>query len=171
MTDVHYDPGVKHYLKHQIYELLYKPSADKMKFKLDTIINRNTLIGKYTHKSFTYKGVSYSSEPTAPPRKSNSLIPELKGDMDDYLTELEALNGYEVPYVLGFITAVLNASNHFPDYLKILPEIAHKPVKESMNKHPWKSEELTDQAVEEFKEKFKVPIQLMKQRVIKNMIT
>src|SRR4030095_5111123 len=171
MEQLQHDPRTKQQIKDALYAFLYEPVQKQFKSRIDILITRNTLLGGYSHKSFSYKGVVYNSDSTHPPLKKNRLLPQLRASMDEYLTDLEELNSHELPYVLGFINQVLNASNDFKDYLRLLPESVHHPLQQLMATCPCRTVHLTDEKVEQLKEKNKESIDLMKQRLVLNLIS
>src|SRR4030095_9987488 len=170
MEQLQHDPRSKQQIKDALYAFLYEPVQKQFKSRIDILITRNTLLGGYSHKSFIHKGVLYNSDSTPPPLKKNRLLPQLRVLMDEYLKDLEFLNSHELPYVLGFINQVLNASNDLKDYLRLLPESVHYPIEQLMATCPCKTVQLTEERVVQLKEKNKKPINLMKQRLVNNLL-
>jgi len=170
MEPLQYDPRTKQQIKDALYVFLYTPLLLKFKTRLDIIIVRNALLGGYSHKSFSYKGVLYSCDSEAPPRKANRLIPQLKEQMDEYLAEINYLNQQEIPFVLGYINRVLNASNELGDYLRLLPPIVHRPVESLIATCPCQAKKLTDEQVAQFQEQSKESIELIKRRMVTNLL-
>jgi hypothetical protein len=165
-----HDPKTKSQIKDILYGLLYAPVQRQFKQRLDTISVHNTVVGGYTHKSFMYRNVLYSCDTTAAPRKMNRLMPAVMIDMADYLKDLKQLNEKEVPYVLGYINQVLNSTNNLADYLRLLPEAVHAPLKVFIASCPCHTQTLHSDTVTLLKEKNKDPINLMKQRMVTNLI-
>lgn len=170
MQPLQYDPRTKQQIKDALYEMLYSPVQKQFKVRLDTIIIRNTLLGGYDHKSFNYKGVQYSCEPGTPPRKWNRLVPQLRAQMDEWLADVEALNSKELPYVLGYINQVLNASSDLMDYLRLFPDCAHQTIKKLAETCPCQTKQLSDERVAMMWKQNEAPINLMKQRMVTNLI-
>jgi hypothetical protein len=170
MEPLQYDPRTKQIIKDSLYDFLYTPVQRHFKIRLDTIILRNSLLGGYGHKSFTYKGVHYSCDNGPPPRKWNRLLPQLKEQMDEYLFDLSQLNEKELPFVLGFINQVLNSSNDLGDYLRLLPESVHQPIKHLIASCPCQTKKLSDKQVELFQEQNKPHIDLIKKRMFTNLL-
>lgn len=166
-----YDPRTKQQIKEALYSFLYEPAQRQFKTKLDTLIIRNALLGGYSHKSFTYKGKFYTCDNTSPPRKMNRLVPQLVPAMNEFIKELKHLNEIELPYTLGYINQVLNASQDPQDYLRLLPAAVHRPLKQLTLTCPCKARHLTEEDVLNLQEKNKHSIDLIKQRMVKNLIT
>lgn len=171
MEQLLYDPRTKQQIKEALYSFLYDPVQKQFKVRLDTLILRNTLLGGHKHKSFSYRGVDYSCDPTPPPRKRNQLLHALQPEMNQYLKDMKELNEKELPYVLGLINQVLNSSNDLKDYLRLLPESVHRPVQSLIATCPCQAKSLTDEAVKSFIIKNQNAINLMKQRQVLNLIS
>jgi len=170
MEPLQYDPRTKQQIKDTLYEFLYSPVESQFKTRLDTLIIRNTLLGGYGHKSFHYKGVLYSCDADPNPRKWNRLLSELRPQMDEYLRDVQKLNDQELPYVLGYINRVLNASKFLGDHLKLLPECVHRPLEKIIATCPCQGEELTEEMTAELLQQNKASIELIKQRMVTNLI-
>ena len=170
VEDLQHDPRTKQQIKDMLYAFLYDPVQRQFKTRLDTLINRNILISGASHKSFTYKGCFYTNDLTPPPRKMNRLVPQLHADMDAYLTEVKLLNDKEVPYVLGFINQVLNSSNNLHDYLRLLPSSVHQPIQKLIDSCPYRTKKLTDEQVQELQARNKQSIDLVKARMVTNLL-
>lgn len=170
MEQLQHDPRTKQLIKDTLYEFLYRPIENQFKNRLEVLIVRNTLLGGYSHKSFNYKGVLYSSDNGAPPRKSNRLMLQLKPAMDEYLFDLKQLNERELPFVIGFINQVLNASNDLQDYLHIFPESIHQPLEKLIATCPCQAKQLSDEKIVELREKNRASINMMKARMVTNLL-
>lgn len=165
-----HDPRTKQQIKDMLYAFLYDPVQKQFKARLDSLIQRNTVILGAGHTSFTYKGNLYSNDPKAPPRKLNRLVPQLAAEMDSYLHDLKQLNDQEVPYVLGFINQVLNSSNDLHDYLRVLPSSLHQPIQQLIASCPCRTKRLTEEQVQEMQAKNQHYIDLVKQRMATNLL-
>lgn len=165
-----HDPRTKQQIKDAIYGFLYEPILSQFQTRLDGIIVKNCVLLGNSEKSFIYKGVTYSTSNTQLPLKMNRLQKQLFMDMEDYLKEIRQLNNYELPYVLGFIGQVLNSSNHPNDYLRILPSAIHRPVEKLIQTCPCRANKLTQEDVEALQNNNKVPINLIKQRMVNNLL-
>jgi hypothetical protein len=170
MEPLQHDPRTKQLIKDSLYDFLYTPVQRQFKTRLDTIIIRNTLLGGYGHKSFNYKGVHYSCDNGAPPRKWNRLLPQLRDQMDGYLQDLNQLNDTELPFVLGFINQVLNSSNDLGDYLSLFPESVHQPIQKLIETCPCQAKQLSDEQVALLQEQNKKHIELIKKRMVTNLL-
>ena len=170
VEDLQHDPRTKQQIKDMLYAFLYDPVQKQYQQQLHSIIVRNTQAIHASHRFFMYKGVVYSMENSPSPRRMNRLIPSLYPEMDKYLSEVTQLNSKEVPYVLGFITQVLNASNHFPDYFKAFPSVLHSPLEKMVATYPCRNTQLSEEQIQSIQEKNKHSIELLKQRVVTNLI-
>ena len=165
-----HDPRTKSQIKELLYAFLYEPVQRQFKTRLDSLIKRNTVILGASHQSFIYKGNLYSNDPAAPPRKLTRLVPQLHADMDAYLADLKQLNDKEVPYVMGFINQVLNASNDLHDYLRLLPASVHQPIQQLIDSYPCRTKHLSDEQVREMQTKNQQSIDLVKSRMVTNLL-
>jgi hypothetical protein len=170
MEPLQYGPRTKQQIKDALYEFLYKPAHEQLQRKLETLIIRNTLLAGNSHKSFQYKGESYNADVTQPPLRRNRLVPQLKAQMDEYLEELRQINEEELPYVLGYINQVLNASNDLTDYLRLLPPAVHRPIQQFIKDCPCRAKQLSDERVEEIQRLNQNSINLIKARMVTNLI-
>ena len=57
METLQHDPRTKQQIKDMLYAFLYEPVQRQFKTRLDTLINRNTLISGASHHSLPTKGV------------------------------------------------------------------------------------------------------------------
>ena len=170
MEKLQHDPRTKQYIKDKLYSFIYTPVQEQLKKQLDSIIQKNSAILFASHNSFIYRGEFYSCDNNKPPRKINSLSKQLYPAMDEYLKEVKKLNTIELPYVLGFINQVLNASDDLQDYLRVFPDAIHKPLEQIIASCPCRSKHLSEDAVLALQTKNKTPIDLMKQRLVINLI-
>ena len=90
--------------------------------------------------------------------------------MDLYLKDLNTLNTHEIPYVLGFINQVLNASNDLPDYLRVLPASIHQPIQDMINSCGCRTTQLTEETVAHLQQSNQRSIELLKQRLMLNLL-
>lgn len=165
-----HDPRTKQQIKDVLYELLYTPIQKQFKQRLKQITVENAVLAGYTHNSFMYKNVLYNCDTNVLPRKMNRLVVQLQPAMNEYLKELKQLNEKELPYVLGFINQVLNSSNELHDYLRLLPPSVHYPIQGLINTCPCLGKKLTEETVALLQEKNLGPIQLMKNRMVTNLL-
>lgn len=170
MDTLDHDPKTKSQIKDALFTFLYDPVRKQFKTRIETLIGRNTLIGGFAHKHFVYQGALYNAEPTTPPVRKNRLVPQLREPMDEYLRDLAELNNHELPYVLGFINQVLNASNALDDYLQVLPESTHQPVRQLAATCPCRIAVLSPEKIEQLKLKNEESINLIKRRLVTNLL-
>ena len=163
-------PRTKQQIKDLLYAFLYAPVQQQFKHRLDALITRNTVIQGATHKSFIYKGIVYACDSSPVPRRMNRLAIQLVPDMDEYLADLKQLNDHELPYVLGFINQVLNASNDLHDCLRLLPQSVHQPIEKLIATCPRRAKHLTEEAVQDIQSKNHQSIALIKQRMVANLL-
>jgi hypothetical protein len=157
-------------IKEALYGYIYGPLKKKHEQRLEKIIKRNCVLGNFTHLHFTYKGQLYNIDNTPPPLKRNRLVLQLRDAMDQYLLDQEEINAYEVPHVVGYISQVLNASNSFVDYMKIFPEAIHAPLHDLINTCPCRTSYLSEEKISLLKEKTRTPVDLIKQRLVSNLL-
>ena len=165
-----HDPRTKSQIKDMLCNFLYEPVRKQFKHRLDTLISRNTAIIGASHQSFTYRGNLYNNDPAPVPRKLNRLVPQLVPEMESYLADLNLVNSKEMPYVVGFINQVLNASNDLHDYLRILPASLHPPIQNLIATCPFRTKRLSDDEVQEMQTKNQQSIDLVKQRMVTNLL-
>ena len=171
MTEqLQHDPRTKQQIKDVLYEYLYAPLDKQFKKRLQQIAMKNAVLNGYSHASFIFKNVVYNCDTTALPRKMNRLHVQLHPVMNEYLKEAKQLNEKELPYVLGFITQILNSSNELHDYLRLLPQSVHHPVQSLIDTCPCKGKKLSDETVDLLNQKNKGPIALIKQRMVNNLL-
>lgn len=168
---LHHDPRTKLQIKEALFDFLYAPVKLQFKQRLDALIVKNTLLGGYSHKSFMHKNVLYNCDTAPLPRKMNRLVPALTNDMADYLRDAKQLDEKEIPYVIGYINQVLNSSNDLCDYYRLLPESVHAPLQQLINTCPCKARRLSDEVVALLQDKNQHTIDLMRQRMVINLIS
>ena len=165
-----HDPRTKQQIKDMLLDSLYKPVRKHFNERLENLINRNVVLVGASHKSFVYKGKLYTCDSTPPPRRSIRLHPTLKDEVEKYLQELNHLNTTELPYVLGFITHVLNSSNDFCDYFRLFPEALHDPLRKLVSTCTCRAKKLSEDAVKSIKENNEKAIQIIKERMVLNLL-
>lgn len=170
MESLQHDPKIKQQIKDILYDLLYAPVHRRFQNQLNQLIIQNTLAGKFTHKSFIYKGELYTCDTTPAPRKMNRLLPQFHANMEAYIAEVTALNKSELPYVLGFINQTMNASNELHDYLRVFPSSIHGPIKHLIDTCTCRTKKLTEAEVAELLANNESARQLMMQRMAINLI-
>lgn len=166
-----YDPRTKKRIKDALYEFLYGPVQIQMDKTLKGLIIKNSLIFRNGQTVFTYKGETYTYTPGEKyPRPMNRLDKSLHNEMDVYLDELTRLNTEEIPYVVNYIKQVLNSSDSFADYYRLLPDSVHHPIKELEKGCPCRSVTLTPDMAAVIQQKNTKPIELMRNRMVYNLL-
>lgn len=170
MDRLEHDPRTKQQVKDALYEFVYAPVQRQFKARLDAIIIKNTLMGGYGHRHFIYRGEVYNIEETPPPVRKNRLQPALRVPMEEYLADVTELNQHELPYVLNFITQVLNSSCDLNDYMRVLPESVHYPLNQLASTCPCRSTTLAEDKVAHLMAKNQEPINMIKRRLVTNLL-
>lgn len=170
MDPLEHDPKIKQQIKTALYEFVYGPVNRSFKKRIEAMVLRNTALGGFGHKHFVYKGVLYNADSTPPSMRRNRLVVQLRPEMDELLIEMVDLNQRELPYVLGFMNQVLNSSNSLKDYLQVLPESIHPPIHQLMATCPCRVGVLSPEKVERLKTTNATSVDLVKQRLITNLL-
>lgn len=166
-----HDPRTKQNIKDMLYSYMYDPVQHKFKERLSRIILKNSTALGSSHACFIYKNELYQlDENERPPRKVNRLLPELHSEMNEYLKDINRLNMHEIPYVMGFINQVLNSSEDLQDYMRVLPKVLHRPLQDAIESCPCCTSKLTPETVEEMCRRNYRSIELMKARLVRNLI-
>lgn len=152
MIDLEHNPRTKGQIKELLMKELYEPVLERQAKQLKDIIQTNCKITGTSHPSLIYRGNVYVVEGSAGsmPRQISTLAPALRPNMDDYLKETGYLNGYELPFVLGYINQVLNLSEDLPDYLHLLPSTLHKPILKLIATCPCRHSKLDQEQIDAF---------------------
>ena len=169
MTNLTHDPRSKQHIRANLFEYLYDPLDEYFQNILNDIIQRNTHKGRYDHPHFLYKGEIYSLT-SRTPLKKNPLLPEFVPEMEVYLTDHEKIHKEEIPLTLGYITTVLNSSNHFNDYFHLLPDVLHGVLKEMVASYPCSTRDLNPTRIDEILTKNQKIYSLIKTRRLLNAL-
>ena len=165
-----HDPQTKKQIKEALYLFLYSPVLKQFAKRIDDLVANNSMLLSSVESSFIYKNVTYCATGASLTRRVSNLHKQLHVYMDQYLTDIDQLNNYELPRVLGFINQVLNASNDLQDYLSVLPSSMHPPVERLILSCPCRNKKLTLDKITTLQLSNQVPIDLMKQRLILNLL-
>ena len=165
-----HDPRTKQQIKDALYAFLYSPAEKHLKKQIDALIIKNAVLCGHSHKSFMYKNTLYNCDTNPLPRKMNRLDSRLYAEMGEYLAEVKQLNEKELPYVIGYINQVLNASNDLCDYLRLLPDVVHRPVQSLIDTCPSKAKKMSQEAVSLLQEKNSASIDMMRRRMVTNLL-
>jgi len=166
---MNYSPETKQHIKDSLYRFLYSDMDKYMKRRIRDIIKKNDNLYGKTTGWLVFRGKEYSTGNVAAPRFKSRTHAEVEQDMIVYTEELKSINN-EMPYVLGFITHVLNRTDSLQDYLVILPSCLHPIVNKAINECPCGSRVLSDGVVQAIQKKEKHSIDLIKGRLAKNLI-
>lgn len=170
MDRLEHDARTKQQIKDLLYSFIYEPVQRQFKTRLETLIVRNAVMGGYGHKHFSYKGQVYNADTTIPPLRKNRLMAALRPEMDSYLADLDKLNTEELPYVLGFLNQVLNSSCDIEDYLRVMPEALHEPLRKLQATCPCRTSRLTPERIEQLRLSSVTPVTLIKERLVRNLL-
>lgn len=163
------DPRAKQCIRDDLVTFLYAPSERQSKLRLAEIIVKNCRLAGYQHKSFAYRDQFYCIDLNPPPRLKNRLVPQLMPEFDEYLQEHRRMVEEEIPLTTGYFTKVLNSSESYKDFMKLLPDAFHQVIKNSGWMCP-NDETLTDFDVAAFKAENQRYINLIKQRLVRNLL-
>lgn len=170
MQPLEHDPKAKQQIKDALYSYIYGPITRQFRDRIDDLINKNTVLGGYTHRHFVYRGQLYNADSSPPPLKRNRLVAQLRNPMEEYLNDMKELNDREIPYVLGFINQVLNSSNSLSDYLRVLPEALHQPIEQLLATCPCRMGCLSQDQILQLKKQGELPVDLIKRRLVSNLL-
>ena len=165
-----YGSNIKHLVREGIYEHLYAPYNRYRCNTLEDIINSNCNKMRYQHKSFTYRGEEFSIDTIPAPKPANRLHQSFYSKMDEYLLERKDINSHELPYVLSFISQVLNKTLYFDDLLNCFPEFIHPALYLFKDLCLLSGSKLSDQEVQFMKQKNNKAIEMMKNRAVRNLL-
>jgi hypothetical protein len=175
MTDMVYDPKTKAHIKDALYEALYcKVNASYTK-QVNALILKNSLLFQNKQMAFIHQGdvIRHTDfVPSTAPRRSllNRLHESLESDYDALKDSRNHLNYQELPFVLGYINQVLNASNSFDDYLRLLPSALHTTLEKLKRECPCRTTELPQEFVDQMIKTNSSSIDLLKQRAMTNLL-
>lgn len=159
---------LKYAIKQELVNFLFDYPIEQLKTRLFNLIKRNTVISGFSQECFTYRGGLYDNNVMGRLPHGNKLVKELIPIMDEYLADYYQLHNKEIPLVTNFITKILNQSSSPQDYLRIFPDCVHTPILKFNISTPL---ELIEDEVVSLKEQHKEEIDLMKQRLVLNLIT
>jgi hypothetical protein len=170
MDPLERDPKTKQQIKNALYDYIYGPVHRHFSKRIAELVRKNTVLGGHSHQHFVYKGVLYNAESSPPPIRRNRLVPQLRGEMEEFLADQIKLNQQELPFVLGFVNQVLNSSNSLSDYLKVLPESVHSPIQQLMSTCPCRMGILSPERAEQLRLKNEASANLIRQRLVTNLL-
>lgn len=165
-----HNPRLKSQMKKLILAILYEPYELGRRKVLNEIIQRNCVLQKISLDMFTYKGsyFSYSPIPTRLPKPK--LHPDLHVKMDAWLAEEQSMSLIERPYIDGYVTSVLNSSNEVGDWLRLLPDSIQGSIRTLLLGNVTYPTDLPDEEIIRILEVNSLSIQLMKERMARNLL-
>lgn len=176
------DNRFKWHIRDAVLNALYIPVEDHYHVAIDDLVKRNTMklqqhdmaLHKsvqpgHTHRSFAYNGKFYNLEQTDGPPVRNRVHPELEAEVKTCTTHYEQILNYEKTLVAGYLTAMLSESRHPGDYLPLLPQSLHDPLKRCIAWEDW-SVKLSQEKIDAFLAKHQPRYDLIRQRMATNLI-
>ena len=166
-----HDPMLKLQLKERLESFLYTPVWEDQEKRLRRLVLHNSRILNSPYEVFSYQGETYiNGNPSKLPRPMLRLSPQLKDEMDAYLHDVKEVHDMEKPYVMGYITQVLNLTCNREDHLSLFPESVHKPILEMRAYSPYGATKLAPHVISEFIEHNEPSLVLMKKRQMLNLL-
>lgn len=172
-AEVTLDPKLKQSLLTLIMEELYEPVQAKQARLLDEIIVRNARWSKTYYLS--YDGVTYRHSSISPkvrltlpiPRLDASLRPEMKA----WLETQRRLEQEQI-FTGGAIAAIFVASNHYEDWLRLLPECIRGGVETYLagTQMPTHYPRMSEEEVQAFLNKQAPYLLKIRERMVLNLI-
>lgn len=156
-------------MKQAILEIMYRPYFDLRHQKLQHLVARNCVLQHNQTQCFIYRGQQYGSVQVGL-RVRPKLHPDLHHEMDEIMKESDQITMKERPYVDNYIALVLNASPHAKDWLALMPDTFQAPIRALLVACPTDSTILNQSKVESILQQNQEAIQLMKQRMARNLI-
>lgn len=169
--EIRLDLRNKPVIREEILHFLYASIQTRLQQRLLDIIDKNCVLQSSIYASFTFKGVDYNPFKQALPRPRNRLHPNLQPAMQLYLDEVKAMNGLERAYISGFLDQVLTIANHPADLLLLLPESIHASVQQYTVGFGKNDSKISPEIVSQLHTKNATAIDLLKQRMVLNLIT
>lgn len=162
---------IKTQIRDALCEFLFAPVQKKLQEELIAIILDNTRTNFYSHYSFVYKAKLYSHpyEKGPPPLRSQRLADVLVPRMEAYLAE-ERDYLLDQTTTLAAIPRILNAISDPCDCLRILPESMHPPLLPLLQDFPSTGIPHTEEHIRMLQETNMPYINMMKQRLILNLL-
>lgn len=109
-------------LKQAIESHLYGAFDERIKARLNEMIDQQNSISMHHAESFSYKGKRYIRDGyRVAVTMIRRLVPELHETMDQWLVDVGSIEDYERPLVMGYVQTVLNSAKEPDDYLRLFP--------------------------------------------------
>lgn len=163
------DPRLKLRMKQAILEIMYRPYFDRRHQQLQHLVARNCVLQHDQTPSFTYRGQQYGVMQVGV-RVRPKLHADLHHEMDRMVKENDQITMKERPYVDNYIALVLNTSPHAKDWLALMPDTFQAPIRALLAAYPTEATILNQSKVESILQQNQEAIQLMKQRMARNLI-
>jgi hypothetical protein len=171
-VSVSYDARTKKRIKEALYDALYGQVNKEQFNTLVQIIRKNSIKCQNSQHCFKYKGILHSSDPKKlVPRPVNWLHTSFFNEMELYLDEKKTLERDEIPHVMGFVVQVLNSSDSFKDYFKLLPESLHPILIRIRDQCPCRNDYLDEKQIERIQAQNISAVNLLRRRVTINLLT
>jgi len=165
------EPRLRSVLQSLLLDGIYAPIKAVFAKRLSQITDNNVAISQTFDISFMYKGIYYTQYPDLrQPRIKPRLVPELYERMDEYLADLQEITGYEKAIVSGYLSAAVTAAKYPEDLLVLLPESIQYPLQEYLEGYPDNASKISPEAVSELQTRHSKAIELMKQRLVLNLL-
>ncbi len=165
-------PRAKTNLQTAMMQFIFDPFMKYWNRKVDKIIEKHVLLCSSTQYGFSYKGEDFTGSNKRllhPPIQR--LDRSLYSDMDALLREREVIILYEQPLVNSVLCALMNLSNNPWDYFQILPKELHPAWEHFKTNMPTGYEsEITDSSISAFQTKHEAAFDVVRIRMVTNLI-
>lgn len=163
------DPRAKITIREAILTYLYAPTVLQRTRRLEELAIKNALVGGFSHKSFVYRGEVYNADTTHPPLRRIQLLPEFRPLIDEWLADKAEIEAHEEPMISGMLSRILTSCFDARDVVKILPDTFAQPVREHMMALV-SDKRLSSDKIEALRAENEHPIQLMRERMVLNLL-
>lgn len=161
----------KYNLKNALLLKLYNPSSKAFTKECEDLVLQNNVLKGVHASSFLYRGTTYPVLQKLGLKSSYALHPSLEEKFVTVLYPFDEIQKFEVPLVAGFIIHVLNSSDCWEDYLKVFPETLHPLIEEWWFHFKWKIPTLTEAAIADILDKHSKGLQLLRARLVWNLLS
>jgi hypothetical protein len=179
-TPVKLYPTTRPYVRDALMNFLYKKDQNMAENVLADIINENITLTHpesmgFVHyngsRAFMYLGKIHKSATEANKVIAPPLHRSLHARMNAYLRDRQAVEKEEKLIIKNFLTAVLNTSHSYADWMRILPSEVHRPIIDFFNMNWYEAHEaiLTNEQVEAFQKKQEQFLNMLKGRLAMNL--
>jgi len=165
-------PRAKTNLQTAMMQFIFDPFMKYWNRRVDKIIEKHVLLCSSTQYGFSYKEEDFTGSNKRllhPPIQR--LDRSLYSDMDALLREREVIILYEQPLVNSVLCALMNLSNNPWDYFQILPKELHPAWEHFKTNMPTSYEsEVTDSSISAFQTKHEAAFDVVRIRMVTNLI-